>query len=189
MDNYKIFEIEDKGYLKSLFVNDIEELELIKDNVDMNSDFREFFIDGVFEYIEKNNLSVSMITDFRVYLESQGQGIGSRLINEYKEKIMNKSDIDILIARTNNQQKDGFVLEEFYKRYGFESLDYSDGDILMVSKKHCIKLERELKLDNFRKKALKWFKENGVDANQQNYYNFLIKKEKDSQKNRKKHKI
>lgn len=180
MSEYINYETQ-KGYIKTILSRDNEELESVKDNIYMNTDISESKLEKMFEYIEENNLKVGVVADLKVYDEYKGQGQGKKFMDYFKSEIMPNTDVDILLARTKNIQNKGFVLEDFYNKYGFKSVVLEDGDLLMVSKGFDQILENILNLKEERKNALNWFKDNGVPDKHKDVFDFMKKKSKENE--------
>lgn len=96
---------------------------------------------------------------------------------------MNKTDVDVLIARTENKQNKGFILEKFYEKYGFKGIILDSGDLLMFSKGYDMVLEEYLNLDQERKKMIDYLDKNEKVKNKnQKLYDFLKNKIEEKEK-------
>lgn len=182
--------LEENNDLNYIYVNDIDNIEEISDNLSMNSDISEYKIEKIINFFKEKKLKIGMISSFEVQKEKRGQGIGRKLIEEFKKNIMQETDVDILIARTLNKQLKGFDLETFYNKYGFEGVLIEDGDLLMVSKGYREQIDNLLDLDIERKLITDWFKENKPkNEKEEKMLNFTIKRIKEKNKKLKKEKI
>lgn len=168
-----------ESYLKAFFSKNEEQRELIEDNFHANTDISEYKVELIFEYINKKELNVAFISDFNVPKELAGKGIGTELINKFKKDSKEGFDFEILFARSENKQQEGFVLEEFYEKHGFKSVLLEFGDILMVTKGYELIFEDILHLKEERKRAFDFFnKQDKLSYDQKKTKDFMIKKEK-----------
>lgn len=157
-NNFKV----DGGLLKSISGSHEDDRMNINDNLAMNTDISEYKLEKIFEYLEKNELNVGLLSEISVNEDSRGKGVGKKLMDLYMSKISANTDVDILIARTLNEQNKGFDLESFYEKYGFEGLLLEDGDLFMVTKGFRDLFDDILDLDKERELILNWFEKNEV---------------------------
>lgn len=150
----------EKGELNAIIAIEDYEIDEISDSFAMNSDISESKLDLIFDYLREHNLKVGFISSFEVSEEYRGQGAGRELIDLFDEQVAKTTDIDLLFARNNNKQKEGFNLEEFYKRNGFKSVFLESGDILMVTKGYDKIFDELLNLKEERKRIVKYFDNN-----------------------------
>jgi hypothetical protein len=158
-EEYKEFTT-NNGVLKSIYAKNYLEIKSIEDSMAQNSDLSEIKIEKIIKYFIDNNLKVGFISSLEVDEKSLGNGEGRNLMNQFQNKIMKKTDVDILLSRSNNKQKEGFVLEEFYMKYGFKSIILEDGDMLMVTKGYDIILEDLLELNKERELVIDYYEKN-----------------------------
>lgn len=177
MNGYLNFENEN-GFLKTVLSTNEEEREYIEDSIAMNSDMSDEKIDKIFKYFNEKILKVGFIVALEVKETSKGNGVGRKFMDCFKSEVMEYTDVDILLARTQNKQSEGFNLELFYEKYGFKGVALEDGDMLMVSKGYENILDDLLNLKEERKYILSWFKEHGVGKHQATK-DFLEKKEQE----------
>lgn len=150
----------EKGELNAIIAIEDYEIDEISDSFAMNSDISESKLDLIFDYLREHNLKVGFISSFEVSEEYRGQGAGRELIDLFDEQVAKTTDIDLLFARNNNKQKEGFNLEEFYKRNGFKSVFLESGDILMVTKGYDKIFDELLNLKEERKRIVEYFDNN-----------------------------
>ena len=152
-DNYITFKTKN-GEINIVYSDkeDFEGLEMISDNITQNTDISESKIEKIFNYFKEKNLSVSLLSSLEINEKYRGKGEGKKLLERYEKEITNKTDVDVLIARTENKQNKGFILEKFYEKYGFKGIILDSGDLLMFSKGYDMVLEEYLNLDQERKK-------------------------------------
>ena len=148
------------GELNSMIGTDEFGMEYISSSICQNSDMNDDLIDKLTDYFNEKKLKVGFISSFLVKDEYRGFGVGSKLMNTFKKEIMSKTDVDILLARTENKQHKGFELENFYKKNGFEPVFLEDGDLLMVSKGYELILDDVLDLKNIRKQQIEFYSKN-----------------------------
>lgn len=161
----------------------------IEDNLLMNTDISEYKLEKILEYFKEHNLTVGMLTSIEVEESERGQGVGRKLMNYFEENIITKTDVDILIARKLNKQNEGFDLELFYEKYGFEGLLLEDGDLLMVTKGYRSKLDNYLDLKTERDLIKNWFEKNQIKNEKQRLmFEFANKRIKETEPNNKKRK-
>lgn len=164
MENeFKEYKIND-SYLKAIIANNEEEIESISDSISMNSDISDSKLEKIIEYFQENNLKVGFISSFEVEAENRGQGLGKQLIEKFKEDIVSKTDVDILLARNNNKQNEGFNLETFYQKNGFKSVLLESGDLLMATKGYDLIFDNLLKLKDERKRIVDYFEKNEPES-------------------------
>lgn len=122
-DNYITFKTKN-GEINIVYSDkeDFEGLEMISDNITQNTDISESKIEKIFNYFKEKNLSVSLLSSLEINEKYRGKGEGKKLLERYEKEIMNKTDVEVLIARTENKQNKGFVLEKFYEKYGFKGI-------------------------------------------------------------------
>lgn len=120
----------------------------ISDAMYATSDYEEDYLDKLTEYLQKNHDLVGMVSNLLVPEEKRGEGIGNKLMAKFCDQIMANSDIDILLARVEKKQKDGFDLEKFYEKFGFKAVHKSDEDLLMVSKGYEDTLRKVIGVDH-----------------------------------------
>ena len=183
-DNYITFNTKN-GEINIVYSDkeDFEGLEMISDNITQNTDISESKIEKIFNYFKEKNLSVSLLSSLEVNEKYRGKGEGKSLLEKYKKEIMNKTDVDVLIARTENKQNKGFVLEKFYEKYGFKGIILDSGDLLMFSKGYDMVLEEYLNLDQERKKMIDYLDKNEKVKNKnQKLYDFLKNKIEEKEK-------
>jgi ribosomal protein S18 acetylase RimI-like enzyme len=159
MEYLKKFKSE-KGELNAIIAIEDYEIDEISDSFAMNSDISESKLDLIFDYLREHNLKVGFISSFEVSEEYRGQGAGRELMNLFNEQVAKTTDIDLLFARNNNKQKEGFNLEDFYKRNGFKSVFLESGDILMVTKGYEKIFDKLLNLKEERKRIVEYFDNN-----------------------------
>jgi ribosomal protein S18 acetylase RimI-like enzyme len=159
MEYLKKFKSE-KGELNAIIAIEDYEIDEISDSFAMNSDISESKLDLIFDYLREHNLKVGFISSFEVSEEYRGQGAGRELMNLFNEQVAKTTDIDLLFARNNNKQKEGFNLEDFYKRNGFRSVFLESGDILMVTKGYDKIFDKLLNLKEERKRIVEYFDNN-----------------------------
>lgn len=159
MEYLKKFKSE-KGELNAIIAIEDYEIDEISDSFAMNSDISESKLDLIFDYLREHKLKVGFISSFEVSEEYRGQGAGRELIDLFNEQVTKTTDIDLLFARNNNKQKEGFNLEDFYKRNGFKSVFLESGDILMVTKGYDKIFDKLLNLKEERKKIVEYFDNN-----------------------------
>ncbi len=186
MENeFKEYKI-NNSYLKAIIANNEEEIESISDSISMNSDISDFKLEKIIEYFQENNLKVGFISSFEVEAENRGQGLGKQLIEKFKEDIVSKTDVDILLARNNNKQNEGFDLEKFYQKNGFKSVLLESGDLLMATKGYDLVLDNLLNLKEERQKIVEYFEKNEPESEDHEKLLSFTKKmqEKRNKKNR-----
>lgn len=186
MENeFKEYKI-NSSYLKAIIANNEEEIESISDSISMNSDISDSKLEKIIEYFQENNLKVGFISSFEVEVESRGQGIGKQLIETFKKNIVSKTDVDILLARNNNKQNEGFDLEKFYQKNGFKSVLLESGDLLMATKGYDLVLDNLLNLKEERQKIVEYFEKNEPESEDHEKLLSFTKKmqEKRNKKNR-----
>ena len=180
-EEFRVFN-NDFGELRTIYGTNRLEIESIEDSISQNSEMSESKIEKMTKYFIKNKLKVGFISGLEVYGNSRGKGEGTKLMNQFKDKIMNNSDVDILLARTNKEQAEGFVLEKFYEKYGFKGIVLEDGDLLMVTKGYDIILEEVLGLKAERKMALDYYDKNKVTSQKtEDMLTFMKKKIKEQE--------
>lgn len=150
----------EKGELNAIIAIEDYEIDEISDSFAMNSEISESKLDLIFDYLREHNLKVGFISSFEVAEEYRGQGAGRELIDLFNEQVAKTTDIDLLFARNNNKQKEGFNLENFYKRNGFKSVFLESGDILMVTKGYDKIFDKLLNLKEERKRIVEYFDNN-----------------------------
>ena len=150
----------EKGELNAIIAIEDYEIDEISDSFAMNSDISESKLDLIFDYLREHNLKVGFISSFEISEEYRGQGAGRELIDLFNEQVAKITDIDLLFARNNNKQKEGFNLEEFYKRNGFKSVFLESGDILMATKGYDKIFDKLLNLKEERKRIVEYFDNN-----------------------------
>lgn len=183
-DNYITFKTKN-GEINIVYSDkeDFEGLEMISDNITQNTDISELKIEKIFNYFKEKNLSVSLLSSLEVNEKYRGKGEGKKLLERYEKEIMNKTDVDVLIARTENKQNKGFILEKFYEKYGFKGIILDSGDLLMFSKGYDMVLEEYLNLDQERKKMIDYLDKNEKVKNKnQKLYDFLKNKIEEKEK-------
>ena len=169
---YKI----NSSYLKAIIANNEEEIESISDSISMNSDISDSKLEKIIEYFQENNLKVGFISSFEVEVENRGQGIGKQLIETFKKDIVSKTDVDILLARNNNKQNEGFDLEKFYQKNGFKSVLLESGDLLMATKGYDLVLDNLLNLKEERQKIVEYFEKNEPESDDHEKLLSFVKK-------------
>tara|TARA_Y100001960_G_C14782601_1_gene888015 strand:- start:7968 stop:8558 length:591 start_codon:yes stop_codon:yes gene_type:complete len=150
----------EKGELNAIIAIEDYAIDEISDSFSMNSDISESKLDLIFDYLREHNLKVGFISSFEISEEYRGQGAGRELIDLFNEQVAKITDIDLLFARNNNKQKEGFNLEEFYKRNGFKSVFLESGDILMATKGYDKIFDKLLNLKEERKRIIEYFDNN-----------------------------
>ncbi len=183
-DNYITFKTKN-GEINIVYSDkeDFEGLEMISDNITQNTDISESKIEKIFNYFKEKNLSVSLLSSLEINEKYRGKGEGKKLLERYEKEIMNKTDVDVLIARTENKQNKGFILEKFYEKYGFKGIILDSGDLLMFSKGYDMVLEEYLNLDQERKKMIDYLDKNEKVKNKnQKLYDFLKNKIEEKEK-------
>ena len=183
-DNYITFKT-NKGEINIVYSDkdDFDGLEMISDNITQNTDISESKIEKIFNYFKEKNLSVSLLSSLEINEKYRGKGEGKKLLERYEKEIMNKTDVDVLIARTENKQNKGFILEKFYEKYGFKGIILDSGDLLMFSKGYDMVLEEYLNLDQERKKMIDYLDKNEKVKNKnQKLYDFLKNKIEEKEK-------
>ncbi len=183
-DNYITFNTKN-GEINIVYSDkeDFEGLEMISDNITQNTDISESKIEKIFNYFKEKNLSVSLLSSLEINEKYRGKGEGKKLLERYEKEIMNKTDVDVLIARTENKQNKGFILEKFYEKYGFKGIILDSGDLLMFSKGYDMVLEEYLNLDQERKKMIDYLDKNEKVKNKnQKLYDFLKNKIEEKEK-------
>jgi hypothetical protein len=179
-DEFKEFTT-NNGVLKAIYATNYLEIESIEDGMLMNSDLSESKIEKINKYFIDNNLKVGFISSLGVNKENASNGEGRILMNQFKNEIMSNTDVDILLARHNNEQADGFVLEDFYKKYGFKAIALEDGDMLMVTKGYDVVLEDLLELKKERSIAIDYYEKNPPEnQKQKELLNFMKSKVNES---------
>jgi len=188
-DEFKEFTT-NNGVLKAIYARNYLEIESIEDSMLMNSDLSENKIEKINKYFIDNNLKVEIISSFGVNEDSAGKGEGRTLMNQFKGEIMSKTDVDILLARNNNKQAKGFVLEDFYKKYGFKAIALEDGDMLMATKGYDVVLEDLLELEKERSIAIDYYEKNPPENQmQKDVLSFMKKKVEESISNKNNEKV
>ena len=88
---------------------------------------------------------------------------------------MNKTDVDVLIARTENEQNKGFLLEKFYEKYGFKGIILNSGDLLLFSKGYTEVLDEYLNINEERKEIVEYLEENEKVKNKNKKLYYFLK--------------
>lgn len=116
----------------------------MKDQVDMTIDFNDNFLEKFFDYMEAQYGSIGCLVKIEVDEQSRGKGFGNTGMAWYQESVGNHTDVDILFARIENKQLNGFNLKKFYEKHGFEAVKYSEGNLLMINKGQAEKIREAL---------------------------------------------
>ena len=96
----------------------------------------------IIEAIEKNGNEVLVIKNLNIEEEFRGQGFGKMLM----EDAMSEScaDIIVLVADAYESQLPGFVLENFYKKFDFETIIETGAGPLMIYPKELAEVIKNL---------------------------------------------
>lgn len=137
MKSNQIFELP-HGKLESAFAKNYSEQGHILNAINRLTAFQHDSekINALFYYLDDFTPSIGMVGSVLVDRSARGKGVGSNLMDQYMKEISSHTDIDILFARTDGPQRDGFSLEAFYQGYGFKAVHKSCGELLMVTKGH-----------------------------------------------------
>ena len=136
----------ENGSLKSIHATKSFHMENISSSISFNSDISDNKLDKIIEYFIENELSVGFIQSFEVNEEKRGKGLGKKFMEEFEENVTKHTDVDFLLARFYNKQKEGFELEKFYNKYGFKSILLETGDLLMFNKGYDLIIDNVLEL-------------------------------------------
>jgi len=167
----------EKGVLNCVVANDFDGIGNISDMCIQNSDISENKIEIIANYFTEKGLMVGFLSSIEVNEGFRGQGVGRELMDQFKEKIMSNTDVDLLYARSNNEQAAGFIIEDFYEKYGFRSILLEDGDILMLSKGYDLVFEEILGLKEEREMIAGFFNKNAPqNKNQLDVLSFVKRK-------------
>ena len=127
--------IKEEDYdLVAVIANNEDSLDTLKDQVDMTIDFNDSFLEKLFEKMNERYGSIGALIKIQVSDNARGIGIGSKLMESFESDVSSKTEVDLLFARINNNQRKGFSLKKFYENRGFEAVKYSEGNLLMVNK-------------------------------------------------------
>lgn len=107
--------------------------------------FDEDLINRFLMYIEDRVEHTGFLAHIRVSSNARGEGFGRNLMDAFDKSFSARTDMDFLVAHTDNPQEQGFNLLSFYRKYGFEPVIHHDGMVLMVNKGWA----RELRVDVF----------------------------------------
>lgn len=122
------------GSLVTVVAGDESSHEMLSDQVNMTIDFNDNFLESLFTVLQDKYENVGLLVKIEVGEEHRGSGKGNSLMNDFSNDVSAKTDVDILFARINNKQKEGFKLKEFYQKHGFDPVWISEGNMLMVNK-------------------------------------------------------
>jgi GNAT superfamily N-acetyltransferase len=126
-DLSKVYEEEEDGFNGNVDAYHIETKEenlknWLEAEVNDNGD--------LYKIIKKLTKDILIIKNINVDEEFQGQGFGGEILcNVINDSYTSSA---ILLCDIGESQKDGFILEEFYKENGFETILNRDGYPLMV---------------------------------------------------------
>ncbi len=96
--------------------------------------------------VEDNFTSVGYVSNIRIEPEHRGEGHGRKLFNDFFERHLKHTEVDILVALTDPPQVAGFDLLAFYRRRGFEVVFSENGEVLMANKGKAALIRAQLEL-------------------------------------------
>jgi GNAT superfamily N-acetyltransferase len=108
--------------------------EMMEDQIYMTIDFNDNYVEKLLDLLQKNYKKSGLLVKVEVNEESRGKGFGADLVDTYTDSIGKFTEVDILFARIKNKQKDGFKLQEFYEKRGYEPVKFSENNLLMINK-------------------------------------------------------
>lgn len=94
----------------------------------------EDLINDFLMYVEDRVEIPGFLANIRVSSNARGEGFGRKLMEAFEQSFANHTDMDFLVAHTDNPQENGFDLIAFYRKYGFEPVIHEDGMLLMANK-------------------------------------------------------
>jgi GNAT superfamily N-acetyltransferase len=149
-DLSKVYEEEDDGFNGNVDAYHIETKEenlknWLEAEVNDNGD--------LYKIIKKLTKDILIIKNINVDEEFQGQGFGGEILcNVINDSYTSSA---ILLCDIGESQRDGFLLEEFYKENGFETILKRDDYPLMVFPQE-LALEIKSAIENKNNKNLKY---------------------------------
>jgi GNAT superfamily N-acetyltransferase len=127
---------ENNGILKFFISKNQYEFSELIIGMDDFSDVNRNKLSDISCFLEDNYSRIGFVASIHVEKELRSTGIGGKLFNKFQDETKDVTEVDLLFARVDIPQKDGFDLKTFYKKRGFESVFYcqDSGEMLMVNK-------------------------------------------------------
>ncbi len=136
--------VDEGGTLVSVLATDEYSFNMIGDQICMTIDFHDGIIERLEQVLQEKYKSVGLLVKIEVAEGENGKGHGDRLMTVFKSQVSAKTDVDILFARIENKQAEGFCLRSFYEKRGFEAIKMDQSSLLMANKGQAKVIEGEI---------------------------------------------
>lgn len=134
------------GSISGIAVFNHHEMHQIGHQISLGPYSQEALLGDALCVVEDNFTSVGYVSNIRIEPEHRGEGHGSKLFNDFFERHLKQTEVDLLVALTDHPQIVGFDLLAFYQRRGFEVVFSEGGEVLMANKGKAALIREQLGL-------------------------------------------